>query len=632
MQKKNRSTTGNQSKLKKYLFYTITILIPFILFFIIEISLQFFQYGGESALFVPTPDQNSPYYGINMKIGKRYFHQGNFNPTPRKDLFLRNKPENGYRIFVLGGSSAAGYPYGNNITFPRILHRRLADTFPDKQIEVVNMSMTAINSYSALDFMDEIITQKPDALLIYLGHNEYYGALGVASVESLGKNYWFIHLYLKLQKFKTILLLRNIILYLTSLFKNTAATVQQNDNIQTEMSRIARDKYIFYQDDLYQLGKKQFYNNLATICHKAKEVGIQVLLSELVSNIHDQTPFSSQNSGNYPSAIRVFQQARKLEQQGKYQEAKKAYYYAKDLDAVRFRAPEEFNEVIHQIGSQYHVPVIGMEKVFEAISPNGLIGNNLIHEHLHPNIDGYFMMAEAFYQAMRKNGFIESNWGKNQIKPSSYYRKNWGWTELDSLYAYLNIKQLKGGWPFKKAGPNLALAEFIPRNKIDSLALQILTNSQLTLELGHIELAKYYISRGNLTKALAEYKALIYTVPYLDLFYEPALQLLLSDKEYKQAYDLLNDGIRYNQSGFMYKWLGQLSLVLGFTEQGIVYLNRARVKGERNEQLLYNLARAYYNMAQIEIGDQIQAELKSVYPKSALIKILVDFRKTVIQE
>ena len=30
-------------------------------------------------------------------------------------------------------------------------------------------------------------SQEPDAVLIYAGHNEYYGALGVGSTESLGR-------------------------------------------------------------------------------------------------------------------------------------------------------------------------------------------------------------------------------------------------------------------------------------------------------------------------------------------------------------------------------------------------------------------------------------------------------------
>ena len=161
MNKKNKVDTNSTSKQKKILFYILTFLIPLLVFILLELGLCIFQYGGDRRLFISIPYDNSPYYGINTEIGRRYFYQDNFSPTPRKDLFLKIKPENGYRIFVLGGSTTAGFPYGNNITFPRILHRRLADTFPDRHIEVINMSMTAINSYTLLDFMDDILKQKP---------------------------------------------------------------------------------------------------------------------------------------------------------------------------------------------------------------------------------------------------------------------------------------------------------------------------------------------------------------------------------------------------------------------------------------------------------------------------------------
>jgi len=41
--------------------------------------------------------------------------------------------------------------------------------------------MAAVTSYVLLDFADEIIAQRPDAIVIYTGHNEYLGIGGVGS-------------------------------------------------------------------------------------------------------------------------------------------------------------------------------------------------------------------------------------------------------------------------------------------------------------------------------------------------------------------------------------------------------------------------------------------------------------------
>ena len=160
-------------------------MLPVVIIVLLEIGLRVFQYGGNSALFVSAPDELANYKMCNWDVARRYFFMQSTIPNPSKDLFLKKKPENGYRIFVLGGSTAAGYPYGDNVMFSRILYYRLSDAFPDKLIEVVNTAMSAINSYALLDFMDDILANKPDAILIYAGHNEFYGALGVASMESL---------------------------------------------------------------------------------------------------------------------------------------------------------------------------------------------------------------------------------------------------------------------------------------------------------------------------------------------------------------------------------------------------------------------------------------------------------------
>ena len=49
---------------------------------------------------------------------------------------------------------------------------------------------------------DEVIEHNPDLLLIYAGHNEYYGALGVGSTESIGNARWLVKTYLNLCDFK----------------------------------------------------------------------------------------------------------------------------------------------------------------------------------------------------------------------------------------------------------------------------------------------------------------------------------------------------------------------------------------------------------------------------------------------
>jgi tetratricopeptide (TPR) repeat protein len=608
---------------KKRVFQLILLLFPVVFFVLLEIVLRMMNYGGNTALFVSTPDENSAYNGVNREVGRRYFSRMDFVPAPRKDLFLKQKPKDCYRIFVLGESTTAGFPYGNNLMFSRILHRRLLDTFPDRRIEVVNTAFTAINSYTLLDFMDEILAQHPDALLIYAGHNEFYGALGAGSVESVGHYRWIATSYLALQKFKTVVLVRNVVHAIIKSVSTSPSPEAKSDPTATAMERVVKDKVIPLDSPLYRSGQTQFYENLEEILEKARKANVPVLISELVSNIRDQAPFVSVRHDTLAPAMEVFQRAQAFERAGSFEEAQKAYYRAKDLDALRFRATEEINRIIHDLAKEFGAAVVPMKSIFENASPNRLIGHNLIHEHLHPNIDGYFLMADAFYNAMRREKFISSIWDERNIKPAAYYRRHWGYTALDSVYAELSVLQLKGGWPFKQtSGPNRALDRYPAKTKVDSLALMSLMTGELTLEQAHIDLADDYKKRGELEKAFAEYNALIYIVPYLDLFYEPALELLEEMKAYDRALALANDLRRFEESVFVYKWLGQMALTLNRIPEAISYLEKAASLAPNDFQILHSLGLAYGYNSQSDKMSTVLARLEQLSPNSAEIKSL----------
>ena len=620
------------SPLRRSVFWIIIILLPIVTLCGVELGLRVFNYGETIPLFKSIPDESSKYYGINLDVAKRYFTKLSDVPTPRKDLFLKEKPSNGYRIFVLGESSAAGFPYGNNITFTRILNRRLADAFPEKYVEVFNTALTAINTYTQLDFMDEILEHQPDAILIYAGHNEYYGALGVGSMESVGKYRWIVRASLALQNVRLYQLLRNTINTIGSKLTSNSTTTDDSDPSSTLMERIVGKKNIPFDSDDYQRGIEQFRENLTAIVEIAQKAGVRILISELISNIHGIEPFESVDDGVHPTAISVFRKAQEYEKEGKYDDAKKAFIEAKELDVLRFRAPEEFNSVIHSVAVEHHVPVVPMMSYFESRSPHGIIGSELMHEHVHPNLSGYFLMADAFFESIRKNNFISNTWDNRNIKSADEYRSEWGMTSLDSVYASLMIERLKSRWPFNKGKTTpLTLESLKPVTMIDSIVARILVGEK-TLEQGHIELAKYYEKKGDLKKAFGEYRALIYTVPYLDLFYEPAVRIAVEMKAYAQALQVLKELLHYQETAFAYQWIGQIYLVQRETSKGITYLEKARQMDPTNSLLLYNLGLAYFTNTQFDKGDEIISQLKLRSADAYLVTDLAKYRNIFLRK
>ena len=155
------------AKQRTRLFRLIMISIPILFFVLLELVLRVVGYGHSYPLFITTPDSDN-YVLARPDIIKRYFADNVPKPsvTMEANLFLKNKPDNGLRIFVQGGSTAAGFPYGLGASPAGMLDQRLKQTFPDKHVEVINTAMSAVNSFTLLDFVDEIIAQQPDAVLI----------------------------------------------------------------------------------------------------------------------------------------------------------------------------------------------------------------------------------------------------------------------------------------------------------------------------------------------------------------------------------------------------------------------------------------------------------------------------------
>jgi lysophospholipase L1-like esterase len=504
MNKKNRKKLSSQkqklliSRNKKRVFVLITLVLPIIICCIMELSLRLGNYAGDLRLFIPSTAGYENYLRCNPDVARRYFFLQNTVPTPSKDLFLLKKPKDIFRIFVMGGSTTAGFPYGNNMMFSRILQKQLESIYPTKKFEIINVATAAINSYTLLDFIDEVLEQKPDLILIYAGHNEYYGALGVGSVESLGKIPWMIRSYLYLQKFKLFIFFRDVIGSIKIWISEDSHNDPQTNPSATLMARIVSEQTIPLNSDLYEAGRRQFKSNLNEILKKAKDKNVPVIISELVCNVRDQLPFISIETKNQPSANAKFKEARLLENANKFNEAKIAYYQAKDLDALRFRAPEEFNSIIYKLAGKYDFKVVPMKSYFEKFSLNGIIVNNLILEHLHPNMHGYYLMATTFLNNIIENNIIDNS-VKTGIEPDyQSFIDSWGFTELDKDFADLTIKNLKSGWPFKQQKmPNSMLQNFKPKTISEKIALKILSDPNFGIEMGHLKLAKYYEKHKN---------------------------------------------------------------------------------------------------------------------------------------
>ncbi|SDF75821.1 Tetratricopeptide repeat-containing protein [Dyadobacter soli] len=436
---------------RTWLFRIISMALPLLLILLLECGLRWFHYGNDLSLFIEYP-QNKNYLFLNPDASKRYFINQKNATTGNVEPFLKAKPAGTRRIFVLGESTTIGYPYFHNGSFHRWLQYRLANTFPDQHFEIVNLALTAVNSYTVLGFARELVDYQPDAVLIYAGHNEYYGAMGVGSTEKFGGNPALVNAVLRVRSLKIMQLAANLYQKVTVL---DASGKSENDG--TRMQRMVAEQQIPFQSDLYKRGVEQFRANMDEILDILAEHNVPVFISNLVSNEADLKPFFSfpLKNNQFPedfeaNAVSTYNLGKQEYARGNMNSARQYFSKARDLDGLRFRAPGAFNEIIGQlVKSHSNAHLVDTHDVFEANSPGGIIGKDLILEHVHPDLKGYALMSDAFYEALKKAKFISPAPGAEMS--FAQLSRDMPVPVIDSLAGVYKVANLKNSWPFNAA-------------------------------------------------------------------------------------------------------------------------------------------------------------------------------------
>ena len=611
--KKKETFSGKEplSAKKKLLFYTITFSIPILFFVILELSLRATNYMGNTDLFVDPGIDIEEYLIPNPNFAARYFFYTRTIPSASYDVFLKNKPENGFRVFAMGGSSAAGYPYGYNAMYSRVVRDVLQDAMPDKKVEVINVGISAISSYALFDQVDEILEQQPDAIIFYAGHNEFYGALGVGSNENLGGFPGFVRFYLRIQRFKTFMLLRSIIVesgkWFSSLFSD-----EEYDATATLMERIVDSRSIELYSPKYELAKHQFQSNLDAITGKFEKAGIPFYIGSLASNLKDHPPFVSIQDGEQPPAQQVFDEARKAYAEKDPTSAFEKFTLAKDLDGLKFRAPSEINEIIRNTADNsqniHYVPVV---EAMNASAEDGIIGFDLMLEHLHPNQEGYFIIGKTFSEAMLQELNLD-------ITNLDAYKERLYMSEYDHRIAWHRVQTLKQDFPFVMGDkPPKYQNSYHPVDIPDSLAF-LTVHSGKRWDEAKVELAQYYERTNDFDNALIEYFGLIRNQPWNDSPLVFASRIYLDRNDYVSSEPLLEKAYAINPNEpFTSKMLGAISVQKGNPERGIQLLEESRKLKPNDPQTLYNLSGAYGTNNQfqkaLEIADEV-ARINPNYP------------------
>ena len=630
MNKKKSSQVNHPPTLsptRRRWFLVITVAFPILAFAFAEGILRIVHFGPDLSLFTTEVIAGKTYHIMNPSVKARYFSRVEFSPNTSPDYFTVPKQTGTFRIFCLGGSTTVGYPYGYVGSFSTFLRDRLKWLFPDRRIEVINLGMTATNSYTVVDMARELVDYEPDMFCVYDGHNEFYGALGIASHESIAASRWLTRLYLRLIHYRTFLLLRDLYAFLRNL--NVEAASPQSAG--TMMERLARGQYIPYGSTEYTTALGNFQANMSDLRSLCSEHQIYLLLASQVSNLRDRPPFISQDPAGWSPEQKLqfhlsfnrgiahllngfpdsalhefdklvvsdslradlhFERARCLDSLGRKREARIEYEKARDFDMLRFRGSSDFNNAIKGMEDGRRTFFVDVERKFSSNSPDSLIGNNLILEHLHPTARGYFLIAKEFTWPMHMHQLIadEKTWNERDHLDDDRLWSERPMTELDSLCASRRTLLLTSGWPFRSDTRTAPLPP--PEDTLGSITAQMV-EGRMTWEEGHVAAAAFFERRRRLDKTEREYKDLINQIPLNVSAYLLLGQLYLKEGRNQEAASLLLSSTSVEQTAFANRALGMLALEPG---DAIPFLEKAlslSVSTDERKQAGFLLADAY---------------------------------------
>ncbi|MDP1676110.1 MAG: tetratricopeptide repeat protein [Bacteroidota bacterium] len=614
--------------IKKKILFGCTTLFLFISFIILsEILLRLFMPSLDNPFIREVQIDGLELYGVNTHYLKKYFPSGSpIIPGLKPTTFRRHKPVDVFRIVCLGESSMFGTPYQLAANISSLIRKQLRHLYPEKEFEVINVGAAAINTNVILDLSKIIVDYSPDLVLVYTGHNEFYGPEGVGASWIQKKFTKTIAWKYELQDLRIINLIDRY--FLTPLSssasseRNLMRLVSQKNAVPLN-SESAERIFSLYESNL---------NDIVSIFAKRN---VPIILSDVSSNLlfppfmYDTSsqllPFRSEftlitkdyGKSDYNSALTRAQQLFTFDTTNAFvnfwigkiylaqNDLPKAKYFlthARDEDLLKFRAPSRINEITKKVALQHGITIISSDSLFGSLAASaGIPDDRLFREHLHPNAFGYYKIATLFVQAILKNNLIMLNPQRpNDLLPFDMDSLSIPW--LDLAYGDISIKQLTKQWPFQNYTPQLFVMTPSADSILRQIALDVYTQ-KIPLAEGCLKSAVRFQQLHQYRNALTTYASLIEDYP--NNFYP----YYLSGLVYKEIGDLKN-AIRYYEASiqrnrnylFSQIDLGLVQINSGKIDDAIAHLNTAQQLAEKEKSspliqasIYYGLSAAYTN-------------------------------------
>jgi len=241
------------------------------------------------------------------------------------------------------------------------------------------------------------------------------------------------------------------------------------------------------------LTRALFRDNLLAIADSGRRAGASVLLCTVLANQKDFAPFLSGHrpglsdaelarwqslfdrgrksvaarddgaaEGLFRQALAIddhyaelsFQLGRLCLRQGRNAEAKALFAAALDLDELRFRMDTRENDLVRGLArdAEPGTEIVDLAGIAERESPQGILGNEFLYEHVHLNFQGTYLMARELYERvsedLRRRGWVAPGLAKPEPLPIAEARRRMAYTAYEQAMIIREMLYRLGQAPF----------------------------------------------------------------------------------------------------------------------------------------------------------------------------------------
>lgn len=361
-------------------------------------------------------------------------------------FFVEPAPANRYRVVFVGASTVQGFPYPRRLAAASFLQAMLADAWPERAVEVVNLGITSIASFAVAQVVEDALALTPDLVVVYTGHNEFYGLYGAGRHHRL--QYFWRQLHLT----------------------HLVGGLIGEHGAKADLLKMAAERgAVPWGSPGRALAEQNLRANLQRVGRLCERAQVPLVLCTVVANDAGFAPVGS-TEGDAAWKARVEQAARRLtrgyvapeeaeaalqqleqaaalssehawlcylqgralERLGRKAQARRAFRRARDLDTKPWRAPTAHNAVIRAVAAEHEAVLADVEAAFAAAAPAQGVGWEWMVDHVHFSVAGQVLLARTILHHIAQQQAMDLG----LLQSEEAYRRALGDLPVERTVAY----------------------------------------------------------------------------------------------------------------------------------------------------------------------------------------------------